>query len=409
MIKSVLEKQLEKIKLNEKEFKELEEKAKKLYSNLEKNLKKRKIRADVFVGGSLAKKTLLKKDIYDIDIFVRFDKKYKDNEISRLLEKALGIARKVHGSRDYFQIRQGKVTFEIIPVIKIKNAKEARNVTDLSYFHVSYVKNKIDKNKKLADEIMLAKSFSYANKCYGAESYIKGFSGYALELLVIYYKSFMNFIKAVAKAKEKIVLDPEKHYKNKQEILLNLNEAKLASAMVFVDPTFKERNVLAALSQETFLKFKDVCKKFLAKPSTIFFEESKIDKKDYNLIIKAGTNKQEGAIAGSKLLKFFKFLQQELSRYFEIKKSEFNYNNEKAAYFYFKIKPRRELILSGPPINAVENVLAFRKKHKSAFIKQGKVYAKEKINTNPKKFINDFKIKNKDKMKDMGINELKIS
>jgi len=401
-IKDILKEQLEKIKLNKEEFGKLEKETEEFAGKLKKNIKKKRIKAEVFLGGSLAKKTILKKDKYDIDIFIRFDKKYKDEEISRLLA---GIVKgvRIHGSRDYFLARREKLVFEIIPVIKINNAKEARNVTDLSYFHVSYVKNKIKKKLGLADEIMLAKHFSYCQKVYGAESYIKGFSGYALELLVIHYGSFLNFIKAVCKAKEKIVLDPGKHYKNKQDILLNLNEAKLSSPVVFVDPTFKERNALAALSQETFNKFKLVCRNFLSKPSSRFFEEQKINPKDYNLILKAETNKQEGDIAGSKLLKFSKYFSQEMEKYFSISKKDFEYDNKKSAYLFLNVKARKELILTGPPITALENVVAFKKKHKNVFIKQGRVFAKEKVSIGIREFVNNFKKENKKRMKSMGI------
>ncbi|MBD3252791.1 hypothetical protein GF386_03610, partial [Candidatus Pacearchaeota archaeon] len=54
-------------------------------------------------------------------------------------------------------------------------------MTDLSYFHVNHILKKIKKNKNLSDEIRLAKKFAYSQNCYGAESYIHGFSGYALE------------------------------------------------------------------------------------------------------------------------------------------------------------------------------------------------------------------------------------
>ena len=72
------------------------------------------------------------------------------------------------------------------------------------------------KNKSILDEIKIAKAFCYANNCYGAESYVQGFSGYALELLVYYYGGFINFLRAVSKEKannkEKIVIDIEKNY-----------------------------------------------------------------------------------------------------------------------------------------------------------------------------------------------------
>ena len=250
--KKILYEQLLKIKPAEKEQEELKNKTKDFIKKLEKSIKAKKIRADVFVGGSLAKGTIIKKEKYDIDIFVRFSKEYEDKEISGILDRVLGKAglkaKKVHGSRDYFQVKRGKIIFEIIPTIKISKPEQARNVTDLSYFHVNYVKKNIKKRKKLAEDIMLAKSFTHSCGCYGAESYIQGFSGYALELLVIHYKGFLNFVKAVSKADKQIIIDPVRFYKNKQEILLEINESKLQSQIIFVDPTFKQRNALAALS-----------------------------------------------------------------------------------------------------------------------------------------------------------------
>jgi len=407
-IKEVLKKQVEKIKLNDKELREIDKKTDEFCGKLRKEIKKRKIKAEVFVGGSLAKKTILKRDKYDIDIFIRFDKKYKDSEISVLLGKVLK-GRKVHGSRDYYQIKIGKVLFEVIPVIKISKPENARNVTDLSYFHVSYIMKKINERKKLINEILLAKSFCHAQNCYGAESYIRGFSGYALELLVIYYKGFLFFFKAISKFKEKkkikIVIDLEKHYKNKNQIMLELNESKLSSPVVFIDPTYKERNVLAGLSEDTVLRFKETCIGFLRKPSEKFFEKTKIKEKDYNLILKVKTNRQEGDIAGSKLFKFYKLLERELEKYFEIKKKDFEYDYKKTGTCYFNIKQRKEIIIPGPPITTIENVTKFRKKHKKVFKKNHRVYAREK-SVNIKKFVSDFKNNNKIKMKNMGITGL---
>ena len=62
--------------------------------------------------------------------------------------------------------------------------------------------NKKVRSKKILDEIKIAKAFCHANNCYGAESYINGFSGYGLELLVYYYGGFLRFIKAVSKMKD---------------------------------------------------------------------------------------------------------------------------------------------------------------------------------------------------------------
>lgn len=408
-VNEILNSELKEVKPSEKEIEKINKETNEIIEKLEKSIKKKRIIAQVFIGGSLAKNTIIKKDRYDIDIFVRFDKKYEDNKISDLLSELLKKSRlkaeRIHGSRDYFRLKR-KNLFEIIPTCKIKKPEEAKNVTDLSYFHVSYVLNCIKKNKKLADEIILSKAFCYCQKCYGAESYIKGFSGYALELLICYYKSFMNFIKAIAKFKqgEQIVIDAGKFYKNKQEILLNLNEAKISSPIVFVDPTFKERNALAALSKETFLRFQESCIKFLKKPGRKFFEIQKINEKKFNLILEARTNKQEGDIAGSKLLKFFNFVSRNIDKYFLIKNKDFEYDGKKKAKYYFNMKKRKEIIYSGPVINKIENLLAFKQAHKNVFIKQGKSYAREKVNINIKKLII---LIDKRVMRDMGIIEIR--
>jgi len=405
-IKKILEQELERVKPSSEELGRIKQETSEIIDKLKKTIKTKKIKACVFIGGSLAKNTIIKKDKYDIDIFVRFDKKHED--ISELLDKILKTAKlgaeRIHGSRDYFKLKR-KDLFEIIPTLKIKKPEEAKNVTDLSYFHVSYVLGCVKKNKKIGDEIILAKAFCYAQKCYGAESYIKGFSGYALELLICYYKSFMNFINQVAGSKEQIVLDPGKHYKNKQEILLNLNEAKLQSPIVFVDPTFKERNALAALSKETFEKFKQGCIKFIRRPSRKFFELGKINEKKFNLILEAKTNKQEGDVAGSKLLKFFNFVSRDIEKYFVVSRKEFEYDNKKSARYYFSIKKRKEIICQGPEIHKVENLLAFKHAHKNVFIKKNKAYAKEKVNINIKQLVKDI---DKRVMKDMGMIGLKI-
>jgi len=405
-IKKILDEQILSIHPPKEKLDKIEIETKKFIADLKKKIKNYK--AEIFVGGSIAKGTLIKKDKYDVDIFVRFDKKYKDKEVSEILAKILE-GKRIHGSRDYFQIQKENLIFEIVPTIKIKKPEEARNVTDLSYFHVKYIKNKIKGKKNLAQEIMLAKAFCYANSCYGAESYIKGFSGYALELLVSYYGSFLKFMKTV-KDKEKIILDPEKHYKNKNEVLLELNESKLQSPIIFVDPTYKQRNALAALSEETFEKFKNICNNFLKNPGKSFFGKKDFGeelKKYKNLIIiETKTQRQKGDIGGSKLKKFYEYLCYKLKRDFEIQKSEFEYNEDKnAGKNYFVLKQKSEIILEGPPINNKQNTESFKKKHKNTYTKKGRIYAKERTKTF-KEFFTE--LKNDKTLKEMEVSEVRL-
>jgi len=390
---------------------------KKFISSLNGALRKKKIRADVFVGGSYAKKTMIKSENYDIDIFIRF---HKDGNLSDALENALKLTKtpciRVHGSRDYFQIKiNTKITFEVIPILKIKKPKEAKNVTDLSYFHVNYVKRKT--NSRISNEIRIAKQFFKAQGVYGAESYIGGISGYGSECLIIYYKTFENMAKAIVKAKDKIIIDPEKNYKGK-EALIEMNGSKIESSIVLVDPTFKERNVLAALRNETFLKLKKSLEILLKKPKKEMFdikdrsfideEMKKQAKKDEFVKIILSTDKQEGDIAGTKMKKFSDFLTNEVSAYFDVVKREYMYNGTKNGELYLIVKPKKEIIQNGPPLEMIESAKKFRKEHKKTFMKAGRLYARIDNYKNFMGFFNSWKLKNQKKISEMDINGLKI-
>lgn len=404
------------------EIKEMNIQSKKMSLLLKSEIKKRKIKADVFFGGSFAKNTIVRKDVYDIDVFVRFYSNKGD--ISLALEKIVGDVckkaglefKRMHGSRDYFQINCGKIIFEIVPVLKIKKPKEAQNVTDLSYFHVDYVKKKIKAKKNLAREIQLAKTFCRAAGVYGAESYIGGFSGYALECLIIYYKSFEKMLKAILNSKEneKIIIDGEKRYKNKNEIMVSLNGSKLNSPIILIDPTWKERNALAALGKDTLDKFKERIKKFMDSPSVEFFENREIKKEDIKkeaerlggefVIVESRTEKQEGDIAGTKLKKFSMHLKEELSKYYEVIRYEFHYDESHGAKSYFVLKNLEKGVLNGPMRNMEEHCKAFRKIHgNSVFEKEGRLYARAKKKSNAKEFLKEWIAKNQKKISDMKI------
>ena len=115
----------------------------------------------------------------------------------------------------------------------------------------------------------------------------------------------MKFVKDIAKSRdEKIIIDAEKHYKNKKQVLMDMNSSKLESPIILVDPTFKQRNALATLSSEVFNKFKAICKDFLKKPDIKFFKlndtdlkqvEKEARKKGYDfLFLRISTNNAKG-------------------------------------------------------------------------------------------------------------------
>ncbi|MEK6926935.1 MAG: nucleotidyltransferase domain-containing protein [Nanoarchaeota archaeon] len=411
------------LELSEVELKGLEGQTKIIIKEIEIELKKLRAKAEVFVGGSFAKQTLMKREKYDIDIFVRFEK--NQEEISKILESALvkvsNILRlelkRVHGSRDYYALKSNNVLFEIVPVTKINKPEEAGNSTDLSYFHVKYVNGKVKKNPKLRRDIIIAKAFCRAQGVYGAESWVHGFSGYSLECLVIAYGGFERMLKALSKSEGQVILDPEKKYKKKNEISIELNESKRKGPIILVDPTFKQRNVCSALSQETFDKFKLCARLFLKKSGISFFEYKKIDeeklrnraKKIKGEFIKllVRSDKQEGDIAGAKLEKFYRFLLEEVGKFYELKDKVFEFDEGHESEVYLIVKPNKNAVQVGPPLKMIEEGKIFKKAHKNAFVKAGRLYSPikvEPIHT----FLEKWKTKREGQIKDMDVCELQV-
>lgn len=377
----VLEGVLEKISLSESELKNIQKETKELV----KILKKNKLNANI--GGSLAKGTILKKDNQDVDIFIVL-KPQELPKFEKLIVRTKLKHEIIHGSRDYVQIKKENLTFELIPVLKLDKKAKIENVTDFSLIHVQYIKKKIGKNKKLADEIKLAKAFCHANKVYGAESYIGGFSGYALEVLVCYYGSFLKFLKKIQSEK---IVDPEKQFKNQSEIMRELNQSKLQSPIILIDPTYKYRNVCAGLIKETFDIFIKNSAEFLKNPSEDFFTKKEFDLDDFvkkskqeNLDIyelNITTDRQEGDIAGTKMKKLFKFLIRELERKEQkVVYSEFLYHNkEKEAKAYVAVKIKEIIEIEGPKPDMEKAVKEFKKVRKTTYLSNGFVCAKEKV------------------------------
>lgn len=412
--------------LNEKNFLELKKEIDEFVGILRSQIKKDKIRADVFLGGSFAKGTLAKSENYDADIFVRFDLRYEN--LSDVLEKVLKkIAageklklERLHGSRDYFRIwKSEELTLEIIPVLKISKVKKAKNVTDLSYFHVNYVRRHL--KGKMKNEMAIAKKFCQIQKVYGAESYINGFSGYGLECLIIQYKTFEKLIRSLIKVEdEKLILDPAKHYKKKNEIFVELNESKLQSPVILIDPTWKERNVLASLNRETFRRFQESAKKFLNSPSEKFFQIEEVDEEKMKNLAKKNkaeflhvvleTDRQEGDIAGTKMRKFGDFLTSEIGKYFEIEKKEFSYDRGKTAELKLVLKSKKEIERKGPPVEMKKESEKFKKRNKNTFVKNGRLCVKIKIDFSAREFLGKWSSskEGKRKMSEMSVSGMKI-
>ncbi len=383
-MKDILGRELELIRIDESELFEL----KRISEDFIKSLKKEGLRA--FIGGSLAKGTMIRKRRQDVDIFVVFDYSEDILRLEKILRRMRlpGKLSVVHGSRDYFHVDLDDVVLEIVPVVKNKDPELAENVTDMSLRHVKYVSGEIEKDSKLADEIMLAKAFCRAQRCYGAEGYVRGFSGYSLEILVIYFGGFIKFLKGI---KKNCVIDPMKYFKGKSEIMRELNSSKLQGPVVVIDPTYKFRNVCAGLGLFAFERFLEVSTEFLKNPSLEFFVKKNIDiekmrefavsKKARFLEIRLKTDRQEGDIAGTKMRKMMRFFERELIRRGQVVlRSEFDYSGEgQSANGYLVVLEKDEIERKGPSVGLEREAERFCEANEGCYEKGKFWWCKDKV------------------------------
>ncbi|MFH1682376.1 MAG: nucleotidyltransferase domain-containing protein, partial [Candidatus Woesearchaeota archaeon] len=117
----VIDKVLQKIKPSAQEVKKFDQATKQFLAKLNPQLKD----AQAILGGSGEKDTWLSTS-HDIDIFVQFEyKEYKDKSLilSDLLEEKLKRIfpniKRLHGSRDYFQINYLGYDFEVVPILNV--------------------------------------------------------------------------------------------------------------------------------------------------------------------------------------------------------------------------------------------------------------------------------------------------
>ncbi len=367
--------------------------------SLNSALKRDGISASAVAGGSVAKGTFIRGD-HDCDIFVKFScRKYSDKDISKLLagvlRKTLRGVRTLHGSRDYFQARNS-LNYEIVPVLDIRKPEQAMNVTDFSPLHVRWV----NKFPKMKDEIRLTKAFMKAAGVYGAESYMRGFSGHVVDILTIHYGGFLKLLRAAARWKQGHVIDYCNHHKGKA--LFNLNRSKTQSPIIVIDPIQPERNAAAALGKEKFDIFRKKAKEFLKKPSRIFFEEEKLSIEKLRekaekgggklIIIDAEAKRAKEDVAGAKLLKSLEYIIRNLRHNdFNVKDYGWQWNKKRKALFWIITGSKdlpKTVIREGPPVKAKKHCQSFRKRHKKTFEKKGRLYAEVKRDyTNAEKFI----------------------
>ncbi len=349
--------------------------------------------AHVILGGSGAKDTWLAMS-HDADVFVVFDRGMyasKSLELSDIVQgwmkkafKSLVVER-IHGSRDYFGVMFEGIRFEVVPIIGISDATEALNITDISPLHSIWVGKK---GRALVDDIRLAKQFCRAQGVYGAESHIRGFSGYILEILIVHYGSFEKFMLAAAKWKMPVICDVEGYYP-KKTVFFELNKSKLQSPLIVIDPVDKSRNASAALSDEKFFSFIASAKKWVKSHDLSMFEtvplsvevlrkaHKKSSKNGVMLAIEVRLFEGKDDIVGVKVLKAQEHIERALIHFGVHEKGCVFEGKRAIMWFMLNAAELPEYFEQvGPPVDKIKFVEEFKKEHPHFVIRDGVLFAR---------------------------------
>ena len=242
--------------------------------------------AEAEIVGSVARDTWLpgKKEV---DIFIKFPLYFSREKLEefglivgkRIAEEINGEYRIEYAEHPYVKIFFQDFIADIVPCYKIKSVDEMKSAVDRSPLHNEYLKKRI---KLISNEVRLLKQFLIANKIYGAEAKVNGFSGYLCELLILNYGSFLNLLKDAINWLPGKVIDVENHYDENEYYKLR---KIFKTALIVIDPVDKNRNVAAALSFYNFFKFKNLARKFLENPSIEFFLKKEVEPINYNDLI----------------------------------------------------------------------------------------------------------------------------
>ena len=231
----------------------------------------KKIEAEAVLGGSYAKDTWLKGEC-DIDLFIRFPPQLKIDELKQI---GLDVAKEVlagyptllrYSEHPYLEGFIDGVRINVVPCYNVK-PRQWISAADRSPYHTEYMIQHL--KRELKNEVRLLKRFIKANGIYGAEVKTKGFSGYVCEVLILKYGSFINTLTAFSELKRGAVI-------SLGEVPSDV-KLRFQSPIIILDPVDPERNLGAAISEESLAVSITSARSFLQNPTLKYFEKSNID------------------------------------------------------------------------------------------------------------------------------------
>ncbi|HDG64364.1 MAG TPA: CCA tRNA nucleotidyltransferase [Thermococcus sp.] len=244
--------------------------------------------------GSIAKDTYLSGD-HDIDLFLAFP---LESSLEELRKRGLELAKAIGNNLENYEVAYAEHPYvraiykgfdiDIVPCYNVKSWKEVRTAVDRSILHTKWV---IEHLNGRNDEVRLLKRFLKGANAYGSEVYVRGFSGYLTELLIIKHGSFLKLMENIEFLGKIKIIDLEGWLKKEPEIAYKTVEREGEKPLIVIDPVDPRRNVASALSWEKFGVFYFKAMEFKENPKLEFFFPSKKKIGDYKVLLREkGTN-----------------------------------------------------------------------------------------------------------------------
>ena len=270
LIEGILHDVLEDVRPTEKEMKTVTFYANELMGRLKKAVPRN---VEILLAGSVARGTQVRGGS-DIDVFLLFPKTTDERKMEfegvRIAKSIVNRRRNEsyivkYAEHPYVRLllNDVNVAADIVPAFKIKSADEMGSAVDRTQLHNEFVNTKLSKRQR--DDVRLLKTFLNARNVYGAEARTEGFSGYLCELLVYHFGSFLGVLEGFAHAKVPIAVDPLAKGAEPQ----NLKELgkRFGGGLVVIDPTDRNRNVAANVSNESLARFILSARAFIREPA----------------------------------------------------------------------------------------------------------------------------------------------
>ncbi|MCS6767981.1 MAG: CCA tRNA nucleotidyltransferase [Candidatus Nitrosocaldus sp.] len=232
--------------------------------------------SDVVLVGSYAKDTWLAESV-DIDVFVKM-RPDVDEERFEHVAMEIGL-RALHDAGPYLRYAQHPYVEAVIDGIRVNvvpcydvEMGRWRSAADRSPYHTEYMLEALDDAKRR--EVRLLKRFMKVIGVYGAEIAVQGFSGYACEVLILRYGSFIGTLEHASRWRDGEVITltqvgqvggggmvDDSHRRNGYR----------GSPIVILDPIDTSRNLGSAISYESVGRFILSARNFLRRPSIAYF------------------------------------------------------------------------------------------------------------------------------------------